>query len=359
MTINIKLKSIFFICFLASLLCGMYGCKYRKADKVEKPIVSLKEQSIAEVEVQLLNKSTFNQEIISNGKLFAANKATLRFEIAGTITSIRVKNGDFVSKGQKIAELDKQELLVNLQKSKANVDRLKLELQDVLIGQGYKLSDSASIPTHVLQLAQTRSGYDQAKLDYLSTHNMLRKATLVAPISGTIANLNTKPFNTPSGDLCIVVDNRQLEVEFTVMESELLLLKKGEPIAVSLFALEGKTATGYITEINPLVDINGLVNVKAKITNSRNKFFEGMSVRVKIRKSIPEQWVVNKRAVVLRDGKQVVFTVKDNRAYWNYVKIGSENSDYYTIESGLSNGDSVIIDGNLHLAHDTPIKIKK
>jgi len=352
-----KIKKNLF-CLLSLVLYAMCGCNSLKEDKEEKAIVSLKERPIAEVDVQVLNRSAFNQEIISNGKLFAVNKATLRFEIAGTITHIWGKNGDFVSKGQKIAELDTQELLLNLQKSKANVERLKLELQDVLIGQGYKLSDSASIPANVLQLAKTKSGYDQAKLDYQSTQNMLRRATLVAPISGTIANLNTKPFNTSSGDLCVIVDNRQLEVEFTVMESELILLKQGEPIAVSLFALEGETATGYITEINPIVDKNGLVNVKAKITNNRNKFFEGMSVRIKIRKSIPNQWVVNKKAVVLRDGKQVVFTVKDNRAYWNYVKTGSENSDYYTIESGLSNGDSVIVDGNLHLAHDTPIKIK-
>lgn len=354
MSMNINLKSVF-CCFF--LLFGIYGCQSSENDKDEKAITSLKEQPIAEVQVEVLNQSSFDQEIISNGRLFANNKATLRFDISGVITHIWVRNGDFVRKGQKIAELDKQELSINLQKSKINLDRLKLELQDVLIGQGYKLSDSVSIPNNILKLAKTRSGYDQAQLDYQSSQNILKKATLVAPISGTIANLNTKPFNLPSGDLCAIVDNRKLDVEFTVMESELLLLKKGEHVLVSLFALEGKSAMGKITEINPIINENGLVNVRAKITNNQNQFFEGMSVRIKIRKSIPRQWVVPKKAVVLRDGKQVVFTVRDQRAYWNYVKTGMENSDYYTIERGLTNGDSVIVDGNLHLAHDTPIKI--
>jgi len=59
--------------------------------------------------------------------------------------------------------------------------------------------------------------------------------------------------------------------------------------------------------------------------------------------------------VVLRQGKEVVFTYEDGKALWNYVKTGLENSSRYTIESGLEPGMEVIVSGNLNLAHETPV----
>jgi len=60
--------------------------------------------------------------------------------------------------------------------------------------------------------------------------------------------------------------------------------------------------------------------------------------------------------VVLRTGKQVVFTVKDGKAIWNYVQTGLENATEYTITSEtLKEGDQVIISGNVNLAHESPV----
>jgi len=71
--------------------------------------------------------------------------------------------------------------------------------------------------------------------------------------------------------------------------------------------------------------------------------------------------VVPKTAIVLRSGKQVMFTVKDNIAMWNYVTTGLENLTEYTLTnweaSGLQEGMRVITTGNVNLAHETPVKI--
>lgn len=49
-----------------------------------------------------------------------------------------------------------------------------------------------------------------------------------------------------------------------------------------------------------------------------------MNVRVSVKRSVGEQLVIPKTAVVLRSGKQVVFTLKDGKAMWNYVHTGLE-----------------------------------
>ena len=71
------------------------------------------------------------------------------------------------------------------------------------------------------------------------------------------------------------------------------------------------TADGRISEITPLVDKDGMVQVKAAV-NDKGQLFEGMNVRVSIHRSLGKQLVVPKSAVVLRSGKQVVFTLTED-----------------------------------------------
>lgn len=85
---------------------------------------------------------------------------------------------------------------------------------------------------------------------------------------------------------------------------------------------------------------------------------EGMNVRVSIFRSLGNQWVVPKTAVVLRTGKEVVFTLVDGKAVWNYVQTGLENASEYIITSEtLKEGDLIITDGNINLAHESSVVV--
>jgi len=138
------------------------------------------------------------------------------------------------------------------------------------------------------------------------------------------------------------------------------LIKNGDKVQVASFSNISTTYTGNISEINPYVDEKGMVNVKAKVDGD-SKLFSGMNVRVSVYRLLENQLVVPKGAVVLRSGKQVVFTLKDGKAYWNYVHTGLENAEYYTITEGikesLNEGDIVIATGNLNLAHESPVTV--
>jgi len=315
-----------------------------------------------EVSVITLLRQTFNHELVSNGKVSAKAMAELNFESTGTIAHIWVKNGDRVRKGQKIADLDKFRLQNQITQTKEAMERAELDLQDVLIGQGYNLDELDKVPDEIMQLAKVKSGLDQTKAQYELAQHELQHATLVSPFDGIVANLFAKPHNiaNTSEPFCTIIDTRGMDVDFTVLESELSLIKNGDKVQVTPFSDASTTYTGRIIEINPLVDDKGMVSVKAQV-DGNSKLFTGMNVRISIYRSLENQLVIPKSAVVLRSGKQVVFTLKDGKAYWNYVHTGLENAEYYTLIEGtkesLNERDVVIVTGNINLAHEAPIYV--
>ena len=187
----------------------------------------------------------------------------------------------------------------------------------------------------------------------------LERATLTAPISGVIANLFAKPntLSSPSNIFCNIIDTQNLEVGFTVLENELGMIRVGDKIKVTPFSMTGVEMEGRVSEINPWVDKTGMVQVKASVAY-HERMVEGMNVRVSIFRSLGKQWVVPKSAVVLRTGKQVVFTLENGKAIWKYVNTGLENATSYTITGeNLKEGDIIITSGNINLAHESPVTV--
>ncbi len=334
------------------------GGEKKDTDATQDSVETVLPDEANEVTIITLKQMEFNHELISNGKLSARKLVDLRFESAEPVARIYVKNGDRVSKGQKIAELATFRLTNKTAQAKDALEKARLELKDVLIGQGYMLEDSAKVPPATLNLARVKSGYDLALAQYQLALYEEQNATLIAPFDGIIANLFAKQENVASTTdaFCTVIDPHSLEASFTVLESELPLIQNGDKVEVTPFATTSLKTEGRISEINPLVDENGMVQVKAAV-NDKGKLFEGMNVRVSVQRSLGKQLVVPKTAVVLRSGKQVVFTLVDGHAYWNYVRTGLENADSYTLLEGLKEGDVVITSGNINLAHESPVKV--
>ena len=116
-----------------------------------------------------------------------------------------------------------------------------------------------------------------------------------------------------------------------------------------------------LNEINFSIDTQGLMQVTAQIrkehSNEGSRLVDGMNASVIVEELIPNQIIIPKQALVVRNNRDVVFTVENGRAKWNYVKIAHHNSSHLSILEGLSKNDSVIITGNLNLAHDARVQV--
>jgi len=349
---GIKIQVFLLILFFS------FACSSNKEDMEDRA----KKQHVASknpVDTMVLQKGTFYRELVSNGRLEALQKAKLRFKVSGELQKIVVANGDKVQKGQLLARLNDFSLKNELKKAQNQLEQAKVNFKDILIGQGYKPSDTASVPGEFLRIARVKSGLADARTDLEEAQHRLQSTSLHAPFSGIVANIDKKAFDKiGSGDnFCTLINNDKYHVRFTVLESELEEVTPGKKITAS--PLAGGKFLGKIDHINPVVDENGLVTVRGLVKNSNGKLLEGMNVKVLVRTKIPEQLIIPKTAMVLRQNKEVVFTVKkDSIATWNYVKTNHENNSQYTIKEGLHAGDTVIVSGNVNLAHESTVVVQ-
>ena len=342
------------ICFLG----GIMACSGEKTADTEGHVQTVLVEQDSEVEVMKLKPTDFKHELISNGKLASEHTADLFFSSVETVAAIYVRNGDRVRKGQPLAMLDTFRLANKAGQARAAMEQARLEWQNLVIGQGYMLKDTARVPADVMRLVRTKSGFDQAEEAYRLAAYEYAHATLKAPFDGVVANLFTKPFNQSATDaaFCTLIDPERLEVSFTLLENELPLVRKGDRVTIAPFAFPEQRSEGYVSEINPFVDDDGMVQVKASVRDGSG-LYEGMNVRVSVFRSLGKQLVVPKTAVVLRSGKKVVFTLKEGKAYWNYVQTGLENATDCVVTEGLQAGDEVIVSGNINLAHESSVRV--
>lgn len=345
-----------YIC-IVTLIFLLIACKEKNQSGAAVEAELKNENEINYVSTSVLKSTDFYHELVSNGKLIARRKVDLRFQSSEPIEKIYVKNGDFVKKGDRLAELNTVKLLAQIKGAEITLLRAEIALQDGLLSQGYRWKDSAQIPERTMRVIGNKSGYDAALLQLGQAKLDLTQATLRAPFNGVVANLFDKELNYPSNSVfCILIDNSEMEVDFSILENELGLVKRGDSVIVKPLVVDHEELKGKIAEINPLVETNGLVSLRAVVPNPSGRLYEGMNVRIAIQRSIPNKWVVPKQAILLKNGKQMMFTKKNGKAIWNYVETGLENSSSYTVTGkDLQEGDSVIVEGNINLAHNVPV----
>jgi RND family efflux transporter MFP subunit len=270
-----------------------------------------------------------------------------------------VKEGQRVKRGEVLGLLDDRKYVAELENAKIAFEKARIELEDMLLGQGFELKDSARIPKERFRTACVRSGFADAKLSVASAKRALEQTRIVAPIAGVVCNLEAKAHNLSSAfeQFCEITDNSDFQVVFSLLETELQDLNVGQVLRVSPFSMTDCVCRAEVMSVNPLVDEKGMVRVRAVVRAAKTGLLEGMNVKVVLLQRVENCLMVPKSAIVLRQNRKVVFVHENGLAIWKYVTTGLENSEFVQITDGLKAGESAIIDQNFNLAHEGKVKV--
>lgn len=300
------------------------------------------------------------------GNVVALDEVELRAQVGGYITGIFVKDGQKVSKGQKLYEIDRTKYQAAYNSAKANVavaranrDKAKkdaerytkLAEQDAVAKQrvDYALTD----------LANAESQVAAAEANLASANSDLQRSIIVSPLNGTIGISQVKlgAFASPGTTLLNTVStNDPIAVDIAVNQAEIprfRALQSASAVKDSLFNIQLQdgsiyTAQGHITAIDRAVDPQtGTIKVRISYPNASGKLYVGMTVNMRVlNKATDNQLVIPFKAVVEQLGEYNVFVVGDSsKATPRMVKLGKQFDKEVVIREGLKQGEVIVVDG--------------
>jgi membrane fusion protein, multidrug efflux system len=309
---------------------------------------------------------TMDGIIRSQGKITAARDLWIMPETGGLLLTCYARTGMYVQKGAVLARLDTIQLHHKLERLKLARFNAEKEYESQLIGYENLLKAmSADEAAAVKQKLRISTGFALAEQEIKERGYELLQSTIRAPYSGIIADMQVQQGTLlkPGQVLFRIYDPGLLEVQVRLLESDVMLLKPG--LVAEVFPISNSTGRykAAIHTINPYVDKDGMVIVSLamerpakRLNNEQPTLFPGMNCMAEIRTPMHTAIVIPAKAVVMRNGKAVVFTAEDGRAKWNDIVIGRENGEEIEVKSGLSKEQKVIVSNNLQLAHDAPVK---
>jgi membrane fusion protein (multidrug efflux system) len=277
------------------------------------------------------------------GSLRADESVVVRPEVAGRIVRINFTEGARVQAGQPLFVLDGSvqqaalnEAAANLENSRRNVQRAgELAKQKLLASSDY-------------DRAQATYGVDQARV--ASARTALSKMTLRAPFAGEVGlrNVSVGSFVTVGQDLVTLVRLDPIEVDFSVPESALSQLQKGQKISITVDAFPSDVFGGAVTAIDPVIDPNSRsAKLRAQIANPDGRLRPGQFAKLQLDTGgnttdavlVPEQ-------ALMQDGSQrYVWTIVDGKAKKAVVRTGVRVPGAIQVTEGLKAGDQVITAG--------------
>lgn len=208
---------------------------------------------------------------------------------------------------------------------------------------------------------QAQAGYSQAQVGYNQAVQALNDMTVTSPISGIVSSVNIEKGEMASNaqPAVTIINMDKVYLEVNVTENLVNKLKKGNQVELDIESIGAEEVKGKIYTISPAADLKtNLYAVKIEIDNKNHKIKPGMFGKVYFKTDFKNNvMVVNSETILVEEGKNIVYIVKDGKALRKEVKIGMDNGKYTEIKSGVQEGEEVIAKGQQYVENNTKVKI--
>ena len=341
------MKTIFRTAIIASaavlaVACGSKSTKNDVAQVAEvAPTVSVVEVSARLVPQTAVYTSTVQPFVKNN----------IAPQMAGRITKINAEIGDFVKKGQVLAEIDK----ASLQQA-----QLQLLNQEVELERLRTLYEAGAV---------SKSDFDSIELAYNVTktqvENLLENTVLCSPIDGVVTarNYDVGDMYAMSSPIYTVEQIKPVKLLVAVSESDYTKVKKGDSVEVKADALPELTFYGKIEKIYPTVDAaTRTFNVEVLVPNNYSSLRPGMFTRVTVDFGSNNNVVIPDVAVVKQQGsgERFVYVLNaDGTVTYKKVELGRRMGAEYEVLSGLEDGDRIVTGGQIRLKDGVKVTVNE
>ncbi|WP_290653139.1 efflux RND transporter periplasmic adaptor subunit [Aquisalimonas sp.] len=298
------------------------------------------------------------------GRLTSKTAPSLTAEVSGQITAIHVEEGDSVSRGDLLLEIDPEPYELALAQARTDMRRLEvslrtqrreLERSTELLEDGYVTqSEYEATEGEVESLEEDLEG---ARARVRNAERDLRKTRVETPVDGAIDEraVSEGDYTSPGEPMFTVVSQDLLRVRLPFPETVAQHLEVGQPVTLSA-PVAGGTVEATISELRPgLADQSLTFEAIANVENPGG-WRQGGSVSASVLIEERESVVVPAEALVQRPAGEVVFVIDNDTAHQREVEVGQRGANSIEIRSGLDAGESIAVDGAGFLSDQAAVR---
>ncbi|WP_448593805.1 efflux RND transporter periplasmic adaptor subunit [Thermoflexus hugenholtzii] len=249
------------------------------------------------------------------------------------------------------AELQAEIARLQYEKLKAGARPEQLEAARAQLAQAQ--ASLARLQPDALTVERTRLQLEQARLQLEQARRRLEQATLLAPFDGTVIAVNIEigqvvGAGVPGGAI-VLADLSDLYLDLTVDEVDVVRLKEGMPVEITLDALPGRSFRGHIDAIAPAAtEAGGAATYRVRVVlDERDPVLRaGMSATVEIEVERRENVLLVPNAAVRRDretGRAFVYRMVGDRVEEVEIRLGAQGESESEVLEGLREGDRVVL----------------
>jgi len=366
---NILIAIIIFLVVIVSLFIQIQK-------KIGKKKIKVEVEKEIPVEVVKVKESIIKDEVEGIGEIEPNQKVIVYSEVTGQIEKLNVKEGDYVKKGDLIAQVDYKKRKLEYENVENQLKAQELSLEN--IKKDYKRFENLYKEGAISEkkLDDIKTGYDVTshQLEALKRQFEIAKIRLndsfiYSPISGFVSEkfidegeLITESSMMRSVPIVSIVDINKVKVKLPVSEDEIGKVKKQQYVSINLDAYPDKVFAGKVNKIYPVADEKTrTIDVEILIENPNYLIKPGMYCKAKIITGEKKAIVIPLDAIMKlpASGNYYCFKVKDNIAEKVYIKIGKIGENYVEVKEGLLKDDIVTVSSQGILDTGKKVKIIK
>jgi HlyD family secretion protein len=341
--------------------------------------------------------------VTASGNIRARRTVDISSDVSARVDALMVEEGDDVTAGQILLRLEPDRYQAQLSRSEASLaqseaqesqqrasllrserdrDRLlQLRARDSLLVSRQQIDDSETdVEVAQAMLESAGHGVAQARAAVDEAEDQLSKTIFTAPMDGKVTRLNVEEGETViigtmnnAGSLVLTIsDLSVIEVVVQVDETEVSAISVGDSASIRIDAFTNREFSGSVTEIgnsaiNPpgqqaggqqaAIDFEVVLTLNANDAPLRPDLSATADVVVESREGVVAVPII---ALTIRDPEQDstaeesqvanedptdiegVFVVREGAVTFTPVTIGIAGQEYFEIESGLAEGDTVV-----------------
>jgi len=388
---------VFVVAVGTLLIYAFYPVLTGSTDDDERPTVDAADTAPARVGSVVVTARDLVLRAEATGYLAPWRVADVSAEGSGRVVERLVEEGRFVSEGDVILRLDDRDQLIELSEAEAAhldaravyavntsrgvesvVDTARvaaarerlIEVEDAF-ARGEASQDDVMAERRRFESALVLSGSERAAVQAVTSGLVqaeqrlerarlaLSRRTVTAPFAGRIADLQVEAGqHVGAGQTAVsIIDDSRMKVEVDVLESDLVGVRVGGTALVRVPSHDDAVFQGVVHSINPRIDTRtGTGRVTVVVSNPQRRLMSGLFAYVALETGrLGDRLVVPAEAVLVRQGRDLVFRLSNGRAEWVYVTVGRRSGDEVEILDGIREGDSIAVSGHYALAHDAPV----